>query len=715
MHIHKVTVKNFRLLAEVELALEKDSKVIVGRNNSGKTSLAEVVRRFLIDAKPTFQIEDFSNASYDGFCEALKAKNDEKEDVEIRNLLPSIELRLYFCYDNSLPLGPLSEFVIDLDPVSDEALIVVRYELRAGGIEAFFEGQPAAPLTAETRVEFFRALRERIPSQFETLLWAEDPSDPSNRKVLPHSALRPLLKTGFVNAQRGLDDVTYKETDVLAKVLESLFTTAQSATARAEDRAIAEELQDAVRAIQVGIDTDFNSKLKQLLPTFSEFGYPGLGGPEIQTETTLDVKRLLSNHTKVRYEGYSGVPLPEAYNGLGARNLIFILLQIVGFYKMYRADPKAAGVHLVFIEEPEAHLHPQMQEVFIRQLSFIAQKLNAQQPDAEPWPVQFVVSTHSSHVANEAGFESIRYFLSTQADSAVGVRQTKIKDFRQGLKTTTPEDKKFLHQYLTLTRCDLFFADKAILVEGLSERLMLPTIIKKLEDADPKAPKLSSQYTTVMEVGGAYAHVFFELLDFLELRSLIITDIDSVEKPGGSACEVHKGGATSNACLKSWFDGSDLSIAGLLAKTEAEKLCKKRRIAFQHPEAAKGPCGRTFEDAFMLANGVTFGVAGATSDDLEISAMALASKVKKSEFSLKYAIKETTWVAPRYLVDGVKWLAAIDISGTANLALVSGAAGAAVLAIPAPAAKAVAKPTVKAGAKPAVAKPAAKAIGKAAK
>ncbi|MFZ6758151.1 ATP-dependent nuclease [Undibacterium sp. Ji50W] len=716
MHIHKVTIRNFRLLADVELALEKDSTVIVGRNNSGKTSAAEVVRRFLMDSKLTFQIEDFSNVSYDGFCEALKAKNDGKEDVEIRSLLPSIELKLFFRYDNAIPLGPLSEFVIDLEPASDEALIVVRYELRAGGIDAFFEGQPAAPLTPESRVKFFRALRERIPGHFETLLWAEDPSDQSNRKVLPHTALRPLLKTGFVNAQRGLDDVTYKETDVLAKVLESLFTTAQSPTARAEDRAIAEGLQDAVRTIQVGIDTDFNGKLKQLLPTFAEFGYPGLGGPEIQTETTLDVKRLLSNHTKVRYEGYSGVPLPEAYNGLGARNLIFILLQIVGFYKSYRADPKAAGVHLVFIEEPEAHLHPQMQEVFIRQLLFIAQKLNAQQPDAEPWPVQFVVSTHSSHVANEAGFESIRYFLSTQADTAAGVRQTKIKDFRQGLKTTTPDDKKFLHQYLTLTRCDLFFADKAILVEGLSERLMLPTIIKKLEDADPKAPKLSSQYTTVMEVGGAYAHIFFELLDFLELRSLIITDIDSVEKPGGSACEVHKGGATSNACLKSWFDGSDMSITGLLAKTEAEKLCRKRRIAFQHPEVVKGPCGRTFEDAFMLANGVTFGVAGSTSDELEASAMALASKVKKSEFALKYAIKETIWVAPRYLVDGVKWLAAIDISGTANPALVHAAAGATAPvpdpAISAPVAKMVAKPTLKASAKPAAAQPVVKVVQK---
>lgn len=660
MHIHKATINNFRLLANVELALEPDSTVIVGRNNSGKTSLAEVIRRFLVDTNSTFQIEDFSNASYDGFCDALKAKNDGKDDVEVRQLIPNIELRLFFRYDNTLPLGPLSEFVIDLDPASDEALVVVRYELKDGGIAAFFEGQPTTPLTPETRLSFFRTLRERIPVQFETHLWAEDPSDSSNRKNIPHAALRPLLKTGFINAQRGLDDVTHKETDVLAKILENLFTTAQSPTASAEDKAVAEELQDAVRTIQTGIDNDFNDKLKKLLPTFKDFGYPGLGGPEIQTETNLDVKRLLSNHTKVRYAGYSGVQLPESYNGLGARNLIFILLQLVGFYKAYRAEPKAAGVHLIFIEEPEAHLHPQMQEVFIRQLSIIAEKLNKEQPESIPWPVQFVVSTHSSHVANEAGFEAIRYFLSTQADDSNGVRQTKIKDLSQGLKKTQPENKKFLHQYLTLTRCDLFFADKAILVEGLSEHLMLPAIIQKLETADPTAPKLSTQYITVMEVGGAYAHIFFELLDFLELRSLIVTDIDSVKVAGGDACVVHEGTKTSNACLKSWFDGTDCSIAGLLAKKDEEKINGKMCIAYQRPEITAGPCGRTFEDAFMLANEAMFPVVGTTPNEKEVSARSLSDKVKKSDFALNYAINEKNWISPGYIVDGVKWLAAAD-------------------------------------------------------
>ena len=449
------------------------------------------------------------------------------QDDKIRALIPYIELRLLFRYDPEQPeLGSLSDFVVDLDPECYEALVVARFELRDGAIENLFADQPGDELTDEARLAFFQVLRERIPALFVANIWAEDPNDPTNRKPMSVNALRSLLQTDFVNAQRGLDDNTTRDTDVLAKILEGLFIVAKSPTADQDDQRVAEALQDAVRDIQLRIKDDFQVELQKLMPTLQTFGYPGLDGSEIEAETTLDVQRLLSNHTKVRYAGHHGILLPESYNGLGIRNLIFILLQIVSFYRTFRAEPTATGVHLVFIEEPEAHLHPQMQEVFIRQISKIAQQLSTQEGAPFPWPVQFVVSTHSSHIANAASFEAIRYFLPTSV--AGSVRQTKIKDLREGLRETPEQHRRFLHQYLTLTRCDLFFADKAVLIEGTSERLLLPVIIQKLEETESDLPKLSSQYMTIMEVGGAYAHIFFDLLDFLELRTLIITDLDSV-------------------------------------------------------------------------------------------------------------------------------------------------------------------------------------------
>ncbi len=693
MHIHKINVRNFRLLTNVELLLEDQTTLVVGRNNSGKTSLAEVVRRFTDDQNPKFQIEDFSNASYDGFCNALIAKNEGKEDDKVRALIPSIELRLAFRYDPKLAdFGPLSDFIIDLDPNCHEAIAVAQYELGDGAIDLLFANQPTCALTDEGRRALFQALRERIPDLFTVNIWAEDPNDATNRKKMSAGALRSLLKSGFVNAQRGLNDDTTKDTDVLAKILEGLFTTAKAPTAEQTDQDIAQALQEAVHDIQQAIGGGFKNELRKLMPTLRSFGYPGLDGSELETETTLDVNRLLSNHTKVRYMGHHGILLPESYNGLGIRNLIFILLRLYSFYRIFRAEPKAPGVHLVFIEEPEAHLHPQMQEVFIDQVSEIARQLSAQEGSTLPWPVQFIISTHSSHIANAASFEAIRYFLPA---TTAGVRQTTIKDLREGLRGTPEGHRKFLQQYLTLTRCDLFFADKAILIEGTGERLMLPVIIKKLEKGEPDAPKLSSQYVTTMEVGGAYAHIFFDLLDFLQLRTLIITDLDSVVAKGGGtacsvhegtasdgdhkhlrqrACPVHEGTATSNACLKAWFRGGDSSPTALLAKGEESKVKGHKRITFQRPEVEGGPCGRTFEDAFMLANLTMFDIKGTTPEEQALCAWDKLDNIKKSQFALVHAIDETGWTAPGYILDGLRWLAACGIPNAEGVTVQAAAA-----------------------------------------
>jgi len=674
MHIRKIKVKNFRLLADVELALEEKTTLIVGRNNSGKTSLSEVIRLFVVEQNQKFHIEDFSNACYERFCEALIAKNAGARDEEVRALIPGIELRIYFQYDPNRPdLGPLSEFVIDLNPQCNEALAVARYELRDGAIESLFAGQPADEMTEQSRRTIFQALRDRIPTLFVANIWAEDPSDPTNRKQTSVSALRSVLRAGFVNAQRGLDDNTSKDSDVLAKILESLFNAAKSPTADQADQAIARSLQEAVQEIQQSIEGGFKAELQKLMPTLQTFGYPGLDCAELETETRLDVERLLSRHTKVRYAGHHGVHLPESYTGLGIRNLIFILLQVVSFYRSFRADPTASGVHLVVIEEPEAHLHPQMQEVFIKQVSKVAQQLSAQDGAELPWPVQFIVSTHSSHVANAAGFESIRYFLPSLV--ADGTRRTTVKDLREGLRNAPEADRRFLHQYLTLTRCDLFFADKAILIEGTAERLLLPVIVEKLENIEPETPKLSSQYITTMEVGGAYAHIFLDLLDFLELRTLIITDLDSVVAAGGETCAVHLGAATSNACLNAWFADGDHSLPALLAKGEAAKIRGLKRVAYQTPEAEGGPCGRTLEDALMLANMEMFGIEGVTPNDQATFALRKVDKIKKSEFALKHAIDNIGWRAPVYILDGLRWLAAGNaspIDGAVGEALAAG-------------------------------------------
>ena len=72
MYIKKVVIKKFRLLYDAELLLANKTTVIVGRNNSGKTSLAEIFKRLMERETPKFKLEDFSLIAHDQFWNAYK-------------------------------------------------------------------------------------------------------------------------------------------------------------------------------------------------------------------------------------------------------------------------------------------------------------------------------------------------------------------------------------------------------------------------------------------------------------------------------------------------------------------------------------------------------------------------------------------------------------------------------------------------------------------
>ena len=662
MHIQKIDIKNFRLLKDVSLSLEAGTTVIVGRNNSGKTSLTELFRRLLSANSASFKMEDFSLPVHEDFWRAYQKRQDGEDESMVRETLPAIEICLSVNYESdTAAYGALDKFIIDLNANCKDALIKATYELKEGNIKALFENiEPDAEASPEqNKAAFFRSMKDRVPKFYDTTIYAEDPNNNTNRKVLEARNLHALLKSGFINAQRVLDDATDKggvNQNILGRILERLFTIA-SDSENQDDKEVINKLDIAVQDIQGSLDAEFKDRLKNLLPLIVDFGYPGLGDPDLQTETILDAQRLLINHTKVNYAGINGINLPETYNGLGSRNLIYILLKLLEFYKDFTKHGSMPGIHLVFIEEPEAHLHPQMQEVFIAQLDKITETFATKFGAGANWSVQFVVTTHSSHIANKAQFEAIRYFSAHPRDDAKKIRMTTIKDLKIGLNDTPKPDRDFLHKYMVLTGCDLLFADKILLIEGKTERIMLPEIIKKVDK------KLSSQYISVMEVGGAHAHKFFGLLNFLDLKTLIITDIDTVAGNPKKACKVADGEGTSNYCIKEWFENDvTLTPTQLLEKYDTDKIKQRVRLAYQIPETDSTACGRSFEDAFILANYPTFDLPEADAE----KAYDKASKYNKIDFAIKYGIENTEWVVPLYIIQGLNWLAPSDENAADN-------------------------------------------------
>ena len=120
---------------------------------------------------------------------------------------------------------------------------------------------------------------------------------------------------------------------------------------------------------------------------------------------------------------------------------------------------------------------------------------------------------------------------------------------------------------------------------------------------------------------------------------------------------VSEGTRTSNSCIKSWFNDQQISPSILLQRTEKNKIHKSRRIAYQIPEDEDSACGRSFEAAFMLSNRTLFNFGGAGRLASENKAWEDAKKIqKKSDYALGYAIKNTNWNVPKYILEGLEWL-----------------------------------------------------------
>lgn len=299
-------------------------------------------------------------------------------------------------------------------------------------------------------------------------------------------------------------------------------------------------------------------------------------------------------------------------------------------------------------------MHPQMQAVFVQKISeFLA-------PAAGEAGVQLLLTTHSSHMAANCGFAPIRYFRRNKGT-------VEIKDLLSFESSATSDAEKmameFLRKYLTTTRCDMFFADKLVFIEGQVERMLLPRLSATLEVA--LRDKLTSTYVCTVEVGGAYAHLFRKLIEFLQLPALVITDLDSVDGTTKKKAPVANGHASSNATLAQWLPGS-ADLPALMVAGEAEKTAGRVRVAYQVPEAAGQPCARSFEEAFVYANAawlitnkaklLATGGTFTHADAAALTADAYEISLPKVDFALDLLANEG-WATPKYIREGLEWLA----------------------------------------------------------
>lgn len=657
MRISSIEIKNYRLLQNAILDLDAKTTVIVGRNNTGKTSLLHLLNQILGN-KPLV---------YNDFPIAVRSKalnlfirflmNEISVD-DCAKYWPTTSLKFFVDYSAETAdedLGALSPFIIDLDDELARAVIKAEYKLIVSeDTKKLFAEQISQLSQDRTNHDAIEAIKKTFSenfSDFFTLkVFAVYPEHPQFSKEQTLAALKDLLVIYSIPAERALDESGVGQSS-LNGVIEEYFKKDIVSTDPQVQENIS-KLQTSVEAAGKNLQKVTTEILDDLIDKTVGFGYPSEYDMKIGVTTDLSLSQQFINNSKLNYwDEKTSDKLPSDYNGLGYKNLIKIQFLLAQFTKDFRAKGPSC-LFLLFVEEPESHMHPQMQQRFVDYLDEYLQKLLGDNN------IQSIITTHSSHIANEVGFDQIRYAKRDQAG-------TRFKDLGEFIKKAS-SNADFVHKYLTLTKCDLFFADKAILVEGASERILLPDMIDKCSNTETS--KLKSQYYTIIEVGGAYAHRFMPFMRFIGIPCLIITDIDperqeettnkyGVKKLIWKACSVNNGERSSNETINYWVRSKkELALDVAIAFKDINNLSAKDkevgciRLAFQIQE--QNLCGRSLEEAIINSNRSIYNLPNdAKEDDI-----AFDKQKSKTDFALDLILNHSDYQVPEYIKEGLSWL-----------------------------------------------------------
>ena len=161
-------------------------------------------------------------------------------------------------------------------------------------------------------------------------------------------------------------------------------------------------------------------------------------------------------------------------------------------------------------------------------------------------------------------------------------------------------------------------------------------------------------------MGGAYAHKFYNFLEFIDTYCLVITDIDFVESNKHNAKKCHYDSTkelySSNYAIKNWFNPQNpnkLKIDDSLKIGVKDN--PKVMITFQIKNT-EGIWPRSFEDAFILANNDLFDLESLSNETIFDKADKINSKL---DFAIEYGIENTDWKTPDYIIKGLKWLSEV--------------------------------------------------------
>ena len=595
MYINKIHIQNYRNFNDFTMQFHEGLNVIVGPNNSGKTGLLYAIN--LLANPSDVSVEDFNKNNLLRYAELYtktapsiiieynirhKICESDTTDESIIRLLPFLGIKEF--EENRTEKDGIVEYNIS-------AQIKAVYSLDAKFVEEY---KKAVQNEVKKFDDYIVVLKHFVDSHYS---WCYT-NGISSTKADPKMATG-VFEIRFIGAERTSEEVRKETKREIA-----------SFTKDSENIAAFDKLKNDLSGELEQLLSPSISKLSSLFE--NENNAIGLEKGNVSISSAIRANFSLSDAyiTEVK-DTKSGYTLPLQHNGLGYNNLINIYMLV----KLTEIQ-KGRDFKILCLEEPEAHLHPAMQYKLFKYLRDLDQ--------ADDLNQQIFVTTHSSNISAVAGIDNM-FMLSynREGESEDCCQQSLHEQFIDKEGESRKKDAKLhLSKFLDVTRSDMLFADKVILVEGIAEKLLMPLFMEIC------GCPYEDEHISIVEIGGKHFQYFVELFNenAVKKKVLCITDRDFkwIDFDGDSKLQSY--------C--DYVSAMPTHITDLKNSFSIDNLC----ICTQE----KG--GRTFEDEFFLSN--------AEDEDIIKTIFKKAVSDNVADFSEKYSFDLAKWKQNIEQMDG---------------------------------------------------------------